>query len=300
MAFFIDFNKNSDTIVYDLFHSSDNIPDDDNMLFDYFKFLHLFRHNLLHSLVLKMFGQNWQEEKPLAEFFDCLTVEEGRKTPDICIQINNVWYVIDVSVSMDVAKTKNKKKEKYQPIVDHLNKEGIKSKYITVGFQSNHSNILEELKQLDDIKQADFNFQLFERTMNIIEDKKEFVHNKIDKEKFDLLKKEYFNKQNNNNNNIKKEKQDYEIIFKDELLYENIGTYNDLSISQEMFEKHNSNFCFEKRIKDTLAVFPEEQELIDYFKNVLEEKTSVYKKYADKKLEDEQFEEADKTVQFKK
>jgi len=172
MAFFIDFNKNSDTIVYDLFHSSDNIPDDDNMLFDYFKFLHLFRHNLLHSLVLKMFGQNWQEEKPLAEFFDCLTVEEGRKTPDICIQINNVWYVIDVSVSMDVAKTKNKKKEKYQPIVDHLNKEGIKSKYITVGFQSNHSNILEELKQLDDIKQADFNFQLFERTMNIIEDKK--------------------------------------------------------------------------------------------------------------------------------
>jgi len=123
MAEYIDFNKPIDSVLHQLLKSNDTVnKDNSNMLFDYYKFLHLFRHNLLHYLVLKMFRKQWEEEKMLSAYFDFLPDEYSRKTPDIVLSIENNWYLIDVSISIDLYKTEKMKKDKYQPICDYINK----------------------------------------------------------------------------------------------------------------------------------------------------------------------------------
>jgi len=68
---FVDFSRPVNQIMKQLFDSKkDVITTDSNALFDYYKFLHLFRHNFLHCLVMKSLDLKWQEEKQMGDFFD--------------------------------------------------------------------------------------------------------------------------------------------------------------------------------------------------------------------------------------
>jgi len=82
---YVDFKQSKDNIIYQLFHSSDNInKENSTMLFDYYRFLHFFRHNYLHYLVLKSLNLGWSEEIQLKELFSFDMPEEyARKSPDI-------------------------------------------------------------------------------------------------------------------------------------------------------------------------------------------------------------------------
>jgi len=115
---YIDFNQKKETILYQLLHSSDNIPiENSHALYDYYKYLHYFRHNFLHYLTLQSLNQPWCEEKPIYKYFDFKIPEKyGLKTPDILLKYDDWVIIIDVSISEDIHKTKLQKLEKYKPI----------------------------------------------------------------------------------------------------------------------------------------------------------------------------------------
>jgi len=109
---YIDFKASKQSILYQLMHSSDQISiDNSDALYDYYKYLHYFRHNYLHYLVLESMGQGWSEEKQLKDVFDIeLPKEYALKTPDIVINKEKTTLLIDVSISIDIHKTKKTKK----------------------------------------------------------------------------------------------------------------------------------------------------------------------------------------------
>jgi len=111
---YIDFNSKKETIIYQILHSTTNIDTQNSIaLYDYYKYLHFFRHNYLHYLVLESFGQGWAEEKPLQEQIEIVMPKEyALKTPDIYYVKKDIRYVIDVSISNDIHKTKTQKEKK--------------------------------------------------------------------------------------------------------------------------------------------------------------------------------------------
>jgi hypothetical protein len=289
MSFFVDFSKGFDEMVYQLFHSNDNIPESNSlMLFDYYKYLHFLRHNFLHYFVLKMLGQDWTEEKPLSMFFDYLPVEYGRKTPDICIKLKEIWLIMDVSISNDIALTEKNKKEKYVPICLFIEKKE-KCVYVHINVKGDFSNIHLELEKIKDYKLFELNHYQFSRLIDIIEDKKKWVNEKIDKEIFESLKNKEFKKKIVYTDDNKDEK---EILFREDLRLENIGSYQDINIDLDGFKKFNKSFNkideIEKSVKDYV-----EEDLVGFFKKILEDDNDdLNKKYKDEKLNSNQFEEA--------
>jgi len=244
---------------------------------------------------MKMFNRSWEEEKPLSEFFDFLTEDMARKTPDIVFKKESRWYLIDVSVSTDVAKTEENKKNKYQNIANAINKHFNENIcfFIHINFKNNYSNIYNELQKLNEIKIKEFNMELFNRCADIIEDKKKFVHNHIDKEKFDFFKKSYFEKEMIESKENKKNKNSStELLFREELRYETIGSSADIDIDEDVFKEYNSSFQIERKVNETIESFPPEKEIVDFFGKILESDNPLYKKYKDKKLDDQQFHES--------
>jgi len=131
----------------------------------------------------------------------------------------------------------------------------------------------------------------FFRVTDIIVEKKKWVNQYIDKEIFEKLKMEEYTKENK----IGTKK----TIFKEELKYENIGSYNDLGIELPIFEKHNERFNLEKSIIDSYRENTEE-ELLSFLKETLDNpEDAVFKKYKDEKLNEEQFNEAYNTLLLK-
>jgi len=110
---YVDFKKTKSTIVYQLLHSSDSVPKDNSLLlFDYFKFLHFFRHNYLHFLVLKSIGMEWKEETQLKELFHIdLPDEYALKSPDIVLERDGKIYLIDVSIAYDIHQNGERKQK---------------------------------------------------------------------------------------------------------------------------------------------------------------------------------------------
>jgi len=161
-------------------------------------------------------------------------------------------------------KPKKKKKKKYKPIVDWLNLQNLKTIYIHINVNSNYSNIEQELEKIRDCQIKEFDTVTFFRTMDIIEDKKNWVNENIDKEIFEILKNK--DKQRDvSEDNIP------EVNFKDNLKYENIGSYQDLDIDLELFEKYNKEYTNVEELIDTNKEF-NEQNLVNYLKEILESK----------------------------
>jgi hypothetical protein len=287
---YIDFKEKKQNILYQLQHSNDNIPSENSQaLYDYYKYLHMFRHNYLHYLVLESLGQTWTEEKQIKDLFDIIVPEKyALKTPDIYHRHDNKHYLIDVSISVDIHKSLKQKEEKYKPISEWLTDNSIITQFIHLNIQSNYSNLLTEIEKIKNIMIKDFDQLCFFRAMSIIEDKKDWVNEKIDKEIFDELKTKEQVKQT--------DEDDYQgILFKENIRYENIGKYSDIDIDLKMFEEYNKNYTNVDEIIDCNNNF-KESELITYLGNILETKNDIYKKYADESLTKTQFEEAHNTI----
>jgi len=284
---YIDFSKSIGYVLNQLLQSNKLISTtDSNALFDYYKFLHFFRHNFLHYLVLKAIGLEWENEKPLGDSFPFLPANYFNKTPDICFKRENVWYLIDVSISVDTANSEKIKKEKYGPIVLYLKERGIPIAFYHINIDNNQTNLLQELNKLSLLTNTEFDTNSFFRALDIIMSKKEWVHDNIDKEIFETLKaKEY-------GHLGEKEIDNKEGVFLNELKHENIGQYNDLEIEEDIFENHNSKFETEKDIINSINPNTEE-ELVGFFSGVLENNNHpLFQKYKDEKLQKEQFENA--------
>jgi len=138
---YIDFKQSKKNILYQLQTIEQNVNISDNHeLFALYIYLHKIRHDFLHFLILESLGKSWQEESTLSSFFD-LPEEMGRKTPDIIMIRDSVWYIIDVSVSIDTAKNEKKKMNKYLPIVEFIRKKPLKCEYIHINLDQNYSNL---------------------------------------------------------------------------------------------------------------------------------------------------------------
>jgi len=121
-----------------------------------------------------------------------------------------------------------------------------------------------EIYKINNIQKLEFDHKLLFRLMDIVTDKKEWVHKNIDKEIFEKLKSDYFKERfDRNKPALGKE----EILLK-ELKYENIGEYTDLDLELETFKNFNSKFETMKYIEKSINPNTEE-ELIDFFwKNI--------------------------------
>jgi len=215
-------------------------------LFALYIYLHKVRHDLLHYLILESLGRSWQEESPLSNFFSDLSIEHGRKTPDIVLLRDNVWYIIDVSVSIDIAKNEQKKTLKYFPIVEQINFNKIKCEYLHINLTQDYSNYQREINKLIHLQKIDFDSKTLFWSTKLIEDKKAWVHKHIDKEFFDKTKADYYKDKVGTKDIGGKQ----EILLK-QLKYENIGEYTDLNIDQKLFQDFNSNFVFVNKIEES-------------------------------------------------
>jgi len=195
----------------------------------------------LHYLVLKSLGLDWESEKPLGESFPFLPLNYFNKTPDICFKRENVWHVIDVSISVDTALSENIKKEKYLPIIFYLKEKEIPIDFIHINIDNNQTNLTQELNKLTHLTLIEFDTNSFFRALDIIISKKEWVNENIDKEIFEKLKDKEYNK------NVSKQNTNKENVFLNELKHESIGQYNDLDIDEDVFKSHNDNFTIEKK-----------------------------------------------------
>jgi len=70
-------------------------------------------------------------------------------------------------------------------------------------------------------------------------------------------------------------------------------------LTKNIFDEFNSKFKHLEEIKESEQNF-KEKELIDYLKNILEQKNDIYSKYKDEKLTSNQFEMALKEIEEKK
>jgi len=294
---YIDFTKSKDNIIYQLLHSSDNLETTNSYaLFDYYKYLHFFRHNYLHYLVLKALGETWIEERTIQSFFPNLMIPEtiALKTPDIFILKNDTYYLIDVSISIDIHKISKIKDLKYEPIEKWLCENNHKTRYIHINVKQNYTNIQQELEKIKNILKHEFDYNSFFRVLDIIEDKKSFVNANIDKEIFNELKiKEY------NHLNKKENLEEKETLFMDELKFENIGIYKDLNIETKTFESYNNKYKLLSNVEKSFEEF-DEQKWIDYLKEILEnENNPIHKKYKDEKMSKDQFLDAYNKIENK-
>jgi len=122
---YINFNQTIKNVIYQLQKIEYSVNREDNEeLFAFFLYLLKVRHDFLHFLVLQSLGQDWQEERKLSDYFPMLPEDYGKKTPDICLQKKDIWYIIDVSISTDCAKASEIKTKKYLPIIDYINING--------------------------------------------------------------------------------------------------------------------------------------------------------------------------------
>jgi len=165
--------------------------------------------------------------------------------------------------------------------------------FIHVNVSSTYTNILEQIHKLEKIKIEEFNSAIFFRSVSIVEDKKDWVNENIDKEIFEKLKMEEYKKDFKDKNEINKE-----TIFKDELKFESIGSYSDLDVEEDFFDEFNNKHSTILEIEKEYLKHNEE-ELILFLKNTLENKSDVYLKYKDEKLNIEQFQHAKETIQVK-
>jgi len=205
----------------------------------------------------------------------------------------NVWHMIDVSISIDTASSENIKKEKYLPIVHFLKEKDIPIEFIHINIDNHQTNLTQELNKLTHLTLIEFDTNSFFRALDVIISKKEWVNENIDKEIFEKLKDKEYNKSSQKQNTNK------ENVFLNELRHENIGQYNDLEIDNEVFKKHNDKFTIEKKIVISSINPNTEEELIGFFKEILEnEKDPLFQKYKDEKLNKEQFENAYTEILF--
>jgi len=94
------------------------IPLESTVLLSIYQYLVRLRHDSLVFAILDAFNLEWIEEKKLGDEFNFLSPEFQSKTPDIVIKTKNSYKIIEVSVSKDPLVNMERKRIKYQPIID--------------------------------------------------------------------------------------------------------------------------------------------------------------------------------------
>jgi len=275
----IDYNNEENSIIYQIVHSNDNLDiNNDKDLFEYYEKLIRYRHDLLHYSVLKMMGLKWESEKSFNNYFD-LNDENDllRKTPDIIYKFELKYYIIDVSVSIDTHAQFKNKNDKYQPVVLYLkNKYSILSEFIHINVNQTLSNIEREIYKLDFLKKEEFNYQFMNSCLELIDIKKDWVSNYIDKDYFNNMKLKYYG---------------------DDFKYEDIGQYKDVDINIDEFKKFNSKFEHISKFENNIDKF-DEKEFVDNMRIELDNPHSkLIGKYLDNKLDSKQFIDAKKIIE---
>jgi hypothetical protein len=272
------FSQPIQKIVYHLFHSNDNIPTSDNKeLFNYYKSLLRYRHDLLHLFVLKMLGKNWINE---STFNDTLDLNDDNiiltRTPDITVVFLGKRYFIDVSISYDINKTSAIKNSKYNEVINYIyRKYDIQCEFIHINCFLSLNNLATELHKIENISVEDFDYNNFYNCIDIINTKKDWVSQYIDKEFFELEK-------------IKE--------FTIEQPIDQLGKYTDLSIDLDRFKEYNSTFDHLDKIKNSCSKFKED-EFYEFIDNVLNNPNNpIYMKYKDTVCNKSQFEESSNKI----
>jgi len=165
-----------------------------------------------------------------------------------------------------------------------VTEKNINTSFIHINVQTGNANLLTEIEKIKKYQVQEFDSLVFFRATSIIDDKKNWVHNYIDKQVFEELKSKEMQK-------VVSPEQIKENIYRDNLRFENIGMYNDLDIDFENFEKYNKGYTTVTQIEENKKEFVEE-ELVDYLKDILENKNDIYHKYKDEKLTENQFQDA--------
>jgi len=215
-----------------------------------------------------------------------------KKTPDVVFFKNNMWYIIDVSISIDPHLIEQLKASKYLPIVNFIILKGHVAKYIHVNLDKDYSNIMNEIPKLSDLFVDEFKYGELTRAINTINDKKEWINKYIDKEIFEKLKEKHYSLLNKYKDvSIGKMK-----IIADELSFDSLGEYKDLDIDLELFKNFNGEFDTLKNIQENIDTNTE-QNLIQFFTNVLNNKDDLlYKKYEDEVMSVKQFDSAYQSI----
>jgi len=265
---------------YNILHSNKEIDINDNeKLFEYFKQLIRLRHDLLHFIVLEMLGREWSSEKSVRMYFELYDDENPNldKTPDIIHNIgNNEYIMIDVSVSKDIHTSSKQKQDKYEPICQYLlRSKNIQILFYHINVQSSFANVEPELEKIQKYQKFPPDLHFLNECLMLLEEKKQFVSDHISKEFF--------------------EKKKIESYTTDEIMFEKLGSYQDIDIEINEFLKFNGSFSFEENAIETIKKFDENQ-FCETMKEILETKNNVYMKYCDNKCDTYQFDSAKNTI----
>lgn len=281
MAILFDWNMPLGELKREIFRfKTDYQSYDEMLLYDIYDGLIHARHDLFQFFFLRSMGQKWKEEMAL---IDCvpieLPIEYGRKTPDFVKIDGDKLYIIDFSISVDTHSNSDKKIKKYQPICDYINNQGsYKAMFVHLNIRSDFKNIDHELNKLPFELVAEFETSEFIQLVQCIDDKKITIGKLFDPLKFEEHKKTKYGS------------------VSEELLETNIGRYRDLEVNVGEFKNYNDKFNHEKIIKDSY-VGCDIEVLHDALKEVIETPDStLYRKYKDMVLNDDQFEEAYNTI----
>jgi len=184
----VDYVKNK------ILYCNNNIKMENKELYEFYCDLLKIRHNLLHYCVLISLNKTWEPEETFRTKFklddDC---ELLNKTPDIIFKDigDDIYYVIDVSITHDTHMHKKIKKEKYLIVCQYISeKYKLDLEFLHINVHYNNSNLEKQINKLEKIqKKKDFNFQFYYSCITIIEEKIKWVSTNIDKEYFENRKK---------------------------------------------------------------------------------------------------------------
>jgi len=188
----IDFSQRKAIVKYQILNSHKNIDKDSNeKLFEYYEQLIRWRHDLFHKIVLEVIGYEWTMEKSVASLLNLDNYPDYmNRTPDIFFKRNDCYYLIDVSVSINIHENEKKKYDKYQPIVNYINTNlKFESKFIHINVQSSLGNIEKEFQKIEDLIQNEVDYLFLTETIDIIELKMDWLDKFIDKSFFFLNKR---------------------------------------------------------------------------------------------------------------
>jgi hypothetical protein len=270
-------------IKYDLLKSDQKIDINNNeMLFEYYQFMIRLRHDILHYVVLDSFGREWSDEKSFKMYFELHEDHNPLldKTPDIIQKYENKYYIIDVSISRDIHTTAKQKKDKYEPVVNYISRiTGLQLFFIHINVQTSMTNLERELEKVSFLFKKSPEIHFYNECVTILEDKKRYMSQYMDKEYF--------------------EKRKTEIFSSDELKHEKYGLSGDLEIDHDVFVNFNSKFNIQRNVGNNIETFDEEKFCVK-MKEVLEDQnSSLYNKYKDDKCTETQFIDAFNTIKKK-
>ena len=272
----LDFTVPPNKLRYDAYHCIESfLNSPEVVLVDVYRGLIRTRHDVLHYYAHRSLGLEWTPERRMDELFPgLLPAEFKNKTPDTAFERYGCWWFIDYSISVDIHKSSESKRSKYEPIVVCLNDQGINSKLIHINVLANYSNLESEISKLTPLGATDFDFAGFLEVCNTLNEHKVLIGHKVNPDVLESMKMEF--------------RSDADVEF----METNVGTYKDLDLDLEGFQEYNKRFPHLDEIQKTIENCDTtllENELY----NILEDENDpIHIKYKDKKLSSEQFERA--------